>query len=170
MTLVFLMLSVAVRRGCLKRNSLHLGRNVRGVEAAEGAAGAVPAAVEHSLGWDVLGPAGPVPDPIRVLPQQPLHLPPPLQEILLRLQPRASISSTAGTARAPAQPAPLPWNQPHCPAASSDTFPALLMPLLSGVHIPDQDGSREIHAHSGVRMAKTMSHVPYVPGRKLPWQ
>lgn len=50
MTLVFLMLSVAVRRGCLKRNSLDLGQECEGYVQPGEAAGALPAVCRTHLG------------------------------------------------------------------------------------------------------------------------
>lgn len=119
---------------------------------------------QHSLGWDVLGPAGPIPDPICVLPQQPLHLPPPFQEILLRLKPRATIRQRLepgqlGAARAPAlQPGPLPR------PALTLTFPPFPMPLpWKCSHPRSRWGAGRSIFRAGCEWQRPypISHIPY---------
>lgn len=46
---------------------------------------------EHSLGWDVLWPAGPIPYPICIFLQEPFYFFPPFQKVFFRLKQRAII-------------------------------------------------------------------------------
>lgn len=144
-TLVFLMLSVVVRFGCLKRRNSLGGR--RPPPSGGGPApppqapppaqapppGKDPTEPRDSLGGgDVLRPAGPVPDPVRVLLQEALHLPPPLHVILLGLGVNGKRHEWGPAGSTPAC-AHLPprWqtrSRSPEPAGEGDAFPPLRTP------------------------------------------
>lgn len=108
-TLVFLMLRVAVRLGCLKRNSLVLRKKTQSehyhmlFRLKAKAAPTFTRNTEHSLGWDVLRPAGPIPYPIRILLQQPLYFFPPFKKVFFRLKQRAGVKRDSGLGQARSQ-------------------------------------------------------------------
>lgn len=178
MTLVFLMLSVAVRLGCLNRNSLILRRRaVRTFTHTPNAVRtpthtfllvAITAVSElfqkpwgHSLWGDVLRPAGPIPYPVCVFLQQPFYLFPPLKEVLFGLKHRATTKQNTWLPEVAIGPLKQICAAPRAAPAAHFSHLSLLCTVLitPSIRILDKRGQRGRPQH---RTGMEKGRIPHL--------
>lgn len=186
MTLVFLMLSVAVRLGCLKRNSLILRKKMRSERSYTHLylwhyqlAQLFHKLRGHSLWGDVLRPAGPIPYPVCIFLQEPFYLSPPFKEVLFGLEQRAMIRQNAWLSEVGISPLKQICSAPKAAheAAPAARFSHLSLlhtcPITPSIWTLDKCGQRGDGLRAGHEWQRAISHILICvskdfPGNKMP--
>lgn len=172
MTLVFLMLSVAVRLGCLKRNSLILRKKMRSEHSYTHLylwhyqlAQLFHKLRGHSLWGDVLRPAGPIPYPVCIFLQEPFYLSPPFKEVLFGLEQRAMIRQNTWLSEVGISPLKQICSAPKAAheAAPAARFSHLSLlhtcPITPSIWTLDKCGQRGDGLRAGHEWQRAISHI-----------